>query len=503
VSELVLALDLGTGGCKSSVWSSEGQCLAESVVDYATMHPRAGWNEQRPEDWWDAVVGSIRTLLATSPELRLRIVGIAVSGQSLGAVMLDKHNQPLGESTPIWSDTRASAEAAEYFARVDEESWYLTTGNGFTPLLYPIFKAMWFRTHQADDWTATRRMVGSKDYVNLRLTGVLVTDHSYASGTGCYSLRERLYDEDLLDAAGLDVSLLPPIVESTDQVGTLTAEAAKQLELPRETPVFAGGVDNACMALGSRGVSSGRMYASLGSSSWITVTSSDPVLDPRSRPFVFAHVVPGLHVSGLSTFSSGTTMSWLRELLAPTMTMEDFVTEACTAPLGADGLLFLPMLSGGTPLEGGAEARGVLHGLDLSHRRSHIARAAMEGIAASLRRGLDIIGGYAADSEVLISGGGSQHPGWNQIYADIFDAPLLRTTVDQQAAALGAAATALVGAGVWSTFTEAERPHVAKERFQPNQTDASTYAVVCGRFNEALAAMTALREAESPRLEAL
>ena len=96
-------------------------------------------------------------------------------------------------------------------ARVDEESWYLTTGNGFTPLLYPIFKAMWFRTHQADDWTATRRMVGSKDYVNLRLSGVLVTDHSYASGSGGYSLRERRYDEDLLDAAGLDVSLFPPM----------------------------------------------------------------------------------------------------------------------------------------------------------------------------------------------------------------------------------------------------------------------------------------------------
>lgn len=494
MSELVLALDLGTGGCKSSVWSSDGQCLAESVVEYATTHPRAGWNEQRPQDWWDAVVGSVRTLLATSPQLRLRIVGIAVSGQSLGAVMLDRHDKPLGESTPIWSDTRAGAEAAEYFSRVDEESWYMTTGNGFTPLLYPLFKAMWLRTHQADAWASTRRMVGSKDYVNLRLTGVLVTDHSYASGSGCYSLRDRRYDEDLLEAAGLDVSLLPPIVESTDQVGTLTAEAAQELELPRETTVFAGGVDNACMALGSRGVSSGRIYASLGSSSWITVTSSDPVLDPRSRPFVFAHVVPGLHVSGLSTFSSGTTMAWLRELLAPTMTMEDFVTEACTAPLGADGLLFLPMLSGGTPLEGGAEARGVLHGLDLSHRRSHIARAAMEGIAASLRRGLDIIGGYAADSEVLISGGGSQHPGWNQIYADIFDAPLLRTSVDQQAAALGAAATALVGAGVWSTFTEAERPHIAKEHYQPKQKDANKYAEVCARFNEALAAMTALRE---------
>ncbi|MEV0374677.1 FGGY family carbohydrate kinase [Streptomyces sp. NPDC050636] len=498
MSELVLALDLGTGGCKASVWSAESECLAESVVDYPTLHPRAGWNEQRPEDWWDAVVGATRTLMATSPEFKHRIAGIAVSGHSLGVVMLDAHHRPLGETTPIWSDTRATAQAAAYFARVDEESWYTTTGNGFTPALYPIFKAMWFRHHRTEDWSTTRYLVGSKDYVNLRLTGTLVTDHSYASGSGCYDLRERRYDQTLLAAAGLDISLLPPIVESTDQVGTLTAQAADQLSLPGSTPVFAGGVDNACMALGSRGVTSGRMYASLGSSSWITVTSSDPVLDTHSRPFVFAHVVPGLYVSALSTFSSGTTMTWLRDLLAPGTTMRDFVTEACTAPLGADGLLFLPMLSGGTPLEGGTEARGVLHGMDLAHRRPHIARAALEGIAASLRRGLDIIGEFATDdSAVLISGGGSRHPGWNQIYADVFNAPLLRTTVDQQAAALGAAATALVGAGVWSTFNEAERPHIPKERYEPNQANAAKYTTLCTRFNEAVAAMTRLRHAST------
>jgi xylulokinase len=492
--DLALALDLGTGGCKASAWSADGTCLAESVVDYPTLHPRTGWNEQRPADWWRAVVHSVHSLTTEHPEWGRRIAGIAVSGHSLGAVMLDGDGHVLSETTPIWSDTRANVEADEFFQHVDETSWYVTTGNGFTPLLYPIFKAMWFRRHQADAWSAARCLVGSKDYVNLRLTGVLATDHSYASGSGCYDLRQRSYDTGILSAAGLDVAMFAPIVASTDRLGTLTDAAAGELGLSRSTPVFAGGVDNSCMALGSRLTRPGRMYASLGSSSWVNVASSEPVLDPHARPYVFAHVVPGLFISALSTFSSGTTILWLRDLLAPGMTMEQFITEACTAPPGSEGLLFLPMLSGGTPLEGGAGARGVLQGLDLAHRRPHIARAALEGIVASLRRSFDIMRAYAADeSELLISGGGAQHPGWNQIYADTFGVPVLRTAVDQQSAALGAAATAFVGAGLWSDFSEAERPHTTRERFLPNGDAEQTYAILCRRFNDAVDAAARVR----------
>lgn len=298
MSELVLALDLGTGGCKASLWNAAAESVAGAVVDYPTLHPRPGWNEQRPLDWWSAVAESIRTLSATGSSLRGHVAGIATSGHSLGAVMVDEHYRPVVETTPIWSDSRATTQAANYFCRIDEDKWYATTGNGFTPPLYPIFKAMWFRSHMSKEWADTRYLIGCKDYINLRLTDVLATDHSYASGTGCYDLRAQRYDEDLLAAADLKPTLLPPVVSSTDQIGTLTPDAAVELGLPRGIPVFAGGVDNACMALGSRGVTAGRMYASLGSSSWITVTSKDPVLDTRSRPFVFAHVIPGLYVAG-------------------------------------------------------------------------------------------------------------------------------------------------------------------------------------------------------------
>jgi xylulokinase len=484
MTSMVLALDLGTGGCKSSLWSADGTCHAESVVDYGTAHPQPGWNEQKPEEWWNAVVRSIGQLTAEAGPLRIE--GIAISGHSLGAVLLDRANKPILDTTPIWSDARATKEAGDYFQWIDESAWYEATGNGFTPELYPVFKAMWFRDNLPDAWKSTTSVVGSKDYINLRLTGIVATDHSYASGSGVYNLEKRAYDDDLLAGAGLSATLFPQILESTDRVGTLLPAAAGELGLTAGIPVFSGGVDNSCMALGSRGIDEGSMYASLGLSSWINLISHRPVIDTEARPFVFAHVIPGMYVSALSTFSTGTTITWLRDLISPGTPMVDFVSEACTAPLGANGLLFLPMLAGGTPMEGGSGVRGRILNLDLSHSRADLGRSAMEGIALCLRRSLQRLRDLGYDSdELLISGGGGRHPGWNQIYADAFGVPLVRTSVGQQAAALGAASCAFVGSGVWDSFAESLRAHRIESTFRPVAANAHRYDEAWNRFNDA------------------
>ncbi len=483
--DVVLAFDLGTGGCKASLWTADAVCVAEHSVPYATTHPKPGWNEQRPDDWWRAIVDATRALLAQAPA-GVAVAGIAVSGQSLGALMVDARGEPVGDTTPIWSDTRAGAQADAYFARVPEGDWYEVTGNGFSPALYPLFKSMWFAEHRPEMWRRARHIIGSKDYVNLRLTGVIATDHSYASGSGAYDLRARGYDDDLLGAAGLDRRLLPEPVSSQDVLGGLTAEAGTALGLLAGTPVHAGAVDNACMALGSRGIENGRLYASLGSSSWITLTSAEPVVDRVARPFVFAHAVPGLYISALSTFSSGTTMEWIRDLVAPGEPMTDLLDEGWAAPLGANGLTLLPMLAGGTPLEGGSRARGAIHGLDLSHGRADVVRASMEGIAFALRRSLDLMGPWAGDDALLITGGGGRHQGWNQLYADVFARPLVTSAVGQQAAAYGAAIIALVGGGAWGDLGPSEAAHVPTAEYSPDPFRAAGYDAVREAFDEVL-----------------
>lgn len=480
MTDIVLALDLGTGGCKASLWDRDGRMLGEEFEPYPTTHPRSGWNEQAPSDWKDAVITCTRRLLEDRAEVVIN--GIALSGHSLGIVLLDGTGEPIEPTTPIWSDTRAVAEADLVFAELDERSWYLRTGNGFTPALYPLAKARWFARHRPAVWQATRMILGCKDWINYWLTGRLATDHSYASGSGLYELGLGDYADDFLQAAGVLRSQLPEPMASHDLVGNLSAEAAATLGLTVGTPVFAGAVDNASMALGSCGVAEGRCYASLGSSSWMTVTSATPVLDVDTRPYVFAHAIPGYYASALSTFSTGTSMTWVRDVAGGGRDFPSLLDEAMSLSVEADIPICVPTLGGGTPLEGGPRVRGVFAGLDLSHGVAHLARACMEGIAFSLERSFTALAQLVAiEGELLISGGGARHGGWNQLYADIIGQPLVRTSVDQQAAALGAATIAWVGLGAWS-YPDAERPHHVQESYRPDPRSALGYQHRRSRF---------------------
>lgn len=489
MTDLVLAYDLGTGGCKASLWDSAATSVAEAVVPYPTLHPAPGRNEQRPDDWWDAVVASTRTLLSRHPGARSRIAGVALSGQSLGAVQLDGRGGLVAASTPIWSDSRGRTRAV--FARVQESEWYRRTGNGFGASLYPLFKTAAFRSEAPDAWARTRWLLGSKDWINFRLTGVAATDHSMASGSGAYDLRAGDYDDELLSAGDLARHVLPPILPSTAEVGRLTPDAAASLALPAGLPVFAGAVDNAAMALGSRGTAEGRIYAALGSSSWITVTSRHPVLDASTRPYVFAHAIPGMFISALSTFSSGTSLEWLRGLLSPELSTAEFIDSAQSSTAGARGVTFVPTLAGGTPLEGGSGARGGFTGLHLAAGPADLARACLEGVAFSLDRSLRLMRRLSDSREPLfISGGGARSELWNRIYADILGTTLQRSPVDQQAATLGAATVAFVGLGIWDDFSAADAAHTSLETIEPAMDDA--YASPRARFDAAVSAFAEL-----------
>jgi xylulokinase len=491
VTALALAFDLGTGGCKASLCDEHGRMVAETVEEYPTKHPAPGRNEQRPEAWWGAVVSSTRALLDQRPDAASAVAGIALSGQSLGAVQLDERLELVTPTTPIWSDTRG--RTTHVFSDLPETEWYRRTGNGFGAALYPVFKAATFAAEDPAAWRRTRFLAGSKDWINLRLTGRLITDHSMASGSGAYSLELGRYDPEILAAADLPADILPVPVESSDVVGPLTAAAADLLGLPSGIPVFAGAVDNAAMALGSRGTAEGRIYAALGSSSWMTVTSARPVLDEGARPYVFRHAIPGLHISALSTFSSGTTITWLRDTLAPGEPIADFIDRAAASTPGSRGAVLVPTLAGGTPLEGGSDVRGGIVGLELGIAPADVVRACLEGIAFALDRSLRLMRELSgSDQELLVSGGGSRSALWNRIYADILQTPLLRTTVDQQAATLGAAAIAFVGLGAWDDFSRADDAHVLIERVLPDADAADRYAAARARFDAASAALASL-----------
>lgn len=482
----IISYDLGTGGNKASLYDFEGNCLASVFIPYDTIYPRAGWHEQRPEDWWHAVVLGTRKLLEKTGEDRKNIECLAISGHSLGAVPVDKNGRLLRKTASIWSDARAQEQARKFFENIDEHEWYMTTGNGFPAALYTVFKIMWYMDNEPDIYRDAFKIIGTKDYVNLKLTGVICTDHSYASGSGVYDLKRNRYHDGYISASGISADKLPDIVHSAEILGTVTPEASEETGLGTNVRVVCGGVDNSCMALGAKNLEEGRVYTSLGSSAWIAVSSADPVLDLKARPYVFAHVIPGMYTSAVSIFSAGTSFRWLRDNICVdlkileldggknTYAMMDELAEK--SPVGANRLLFNPSLAGGTSQDASANLRGAFMGLDLKHDRADLIRACMEGIAMNLRLRLDVLKKHCRlQNEMLLVGGGSKSPLYRRIFADVYNMDIVKTNIDQDAAALGAAAVAAVGCGIWKGFSRIDEIHRTTEIMKPDPANITKY----------------------------
>jgi xylulokinase len=469
--------------------------LAAAFVPYDTEYPQPGWHEQRPEAWWRSVVESTRQLLAQGAAEPRGIRCLAISGHSLGCVPLDAGGRLLREATPIWSDKRPLAQAARFFERVDPARWYRLTGNGFPAPHYTVFKILWYRDCEPEMAGRIDKIVGTKDYINYRLTGRIATDPSYASGCGVYDLAAWDYSDELLAAAGLSREILPEIVPSTEILGHLTADAAEALGLPRGIPVACGGVDNSCMALGARNIAEGRLYASLGSSMWIAVSSSRPLLDDVAKPYVFTHVIPGMFTSAVAIFSGGTSLRWVRDQFFAHLVERaraegrdpyDLITAlAEQSPVGARKLLFNPSLAGGSSLDGSMNIRGALVGLDLGHTQADVARAALEGVAMNLRLVLDELRRLGnLGSEMVAVGGGSRSRIWRQIFADAMEIDVLKTNVGQEAGSLGAAAVAAVACGLWHDFARIDEVHQLEAVARPIAANSRVYRQLLPVFRQ-------------------
>ena len=485
----ILSYDLGTGGTKASLFDDQGKSLAATFVSCDTYYPRELFHEQRPDDWWQSVVKSTQELLRKAPVDRNEIVCLAVSGHSLGVTPVDKDGKLLVEYTPIWSDSRAGVQAERFFETINEEQWYLTTGNGFPAANYGIFKIMWTKDELPEVYEQAACFLGTKDYVNLRMTGVMCTDHSYASGSGVYDLKKRCYVDEYIAASKVDPAKLPRVMESADIIGTLTAEAAELMGLPQTVKVAAGGVDNACMCLGAACTHDGDSYTSLGTSAWIAVASHDPVVNAQKRSYVFAHCIPGMFASATSIFSAGNSFRWVKNTLfkhleekadAEGRDVYDLLTEiAASAPVGSHKLIFNPTLAGGSGLDKSQFVRGCFTGLTLGHTTSDVVRATLEGICMGLRLAMDVLEEHTPLSEeMLIVGGGGKSQFWRSLFASIYDKTIIETNVGQDAGSLGAAAVAAVGAGLWDSYDRVREIHTRLGAIDPDSEARLTYAKI-------------------------
>jgi xylulokinase len=484
----IISYDLGTGGLKAGLYQTDGASVGFEFYPYETYYLEADWHEQHPQDWWQAVCVSTQKLLQSNSVDPKNVMAVAASGHSLVAAPIGVQGELLLESVPIWSDRRAKEEAAEFFRQVDYEKWYLSTGNGDPAETYSVFKLMWLKKHQPEIFAKTITVLGSKDYINFRLTGQIATDYSYASGSGVFELENWSYSDVFIEAAGLPRSFFVQPTESHALVGLVTQEAAEMCGLRAGTKVMCGGVDNACMALGTTGIGIGRVYTSLGSSAWIAVSAEKPILDAKKLPFIFAHVEKGFYTSGVSIFSAGNAYRWAKDTFCAELNDEPYVQMnalAATSPVGANGIMFNPSLSGGSSQEPSQALQGAFFGLKLSNNRADMLRAILEGVAFSLNGCLAVIEPMLdVNDTMIICGGGAKSDLWMQIFADIYNKKIIVTNVDQDAASLGAAAIAARGAGFWQDYTPLDQLYQVLKTFYPMTENRDRYMKIANWYSQ-------------------
>lgn len=373
---LVLGLDLGTTGAKAGVVSRDGSVVATATAEYETFTPRPGWAEQRPEDWWEASAGAIRAAVESSGARASDISGVGVSGQMHGAVFLDAEGSVVRPCI-LWCDQRASAQCDWITDTVGEDGLAALVGNpalaGFTAP-----KILWLKECEPDSYARVRHVMLPKDYINMRLTGLLATEVSDASGTLLFDVRERDWSVGMLERLDIRREWLPEVLESCDELGAVTPDAAAATGLAAGTVVAAGGADNACGALGMGVIGEGQVAVSIGSSGTVLAPTSRPQVDPRMRLHSFCHAIPGSWYLMGVMLSAGLSLRWFRDEMGEPEVSEAIKSgrdayaqldaTAADAPPGSGGLVFLPYLSGERTPHADPDARGVLFSASTSPR---------------------------------------------------------------------------------------------------------------------------------------
>ncbi|OLC31505.1 MAG: xylulokinase, partial [Armatimonadetes bacterium 13_1_40CM_64_14] len=336
-------------------------------------------------------------------------------------------------------------------------------------------KIIWMRRHEPERYARIHHVLLPKDYARYRLTGQMASDVADASGTSLFDVRRRAWSAEMLSRLDIPPAWLPTVAESSEKTGTVTKEAAATTGLRPGMPVVAGAGDQAAQAVGTGIVRPGLVSATIGTSGVVFAHMAKPEVDARGRLHTFCHAVPGRwHVMGVM-LSAGGSLRWLRDSLA-TASYDEMSAAAALTPPGAEGLVFLPYLSGERTPHADPHARGAFVGLTLRHGRGHLIRAVMEGVAFGLRDALEIMRGLGIPvTQVRVSGGGARSELWRQILADVFGLDVV-TVTSAEGAAYGAALLAGIGAGLYPSVEAAcDATIEIADRIVPDAARAATY----------------------------
>ncbi len=482
VKKYLLGIDIGTSACKIAVFNKQGEVVASGNGDYPVYYPKPGYAEQNPDEWWESIYRTIKTTLQKADIDNKDIAGIGVDGQSWSAIAIDENGKVL-TNTPIWMDTRADSICKRLNQEIGGEEIFNLAGNSLQSS-YTTAKIIWYKENLPEVYEKIYKILQSNSFIVYRLTGVLSQEKSQGYGLHCFDMRTGTWNEEMCSRLGIPFDFLPDIYDCHQVVGYVTEEAAALSGLAAGTPVVAGGLDAACGTLGAGVIHPYETQEQGGQAGGMSICLDEYSADPSL--ILSFHVVPNQWLLQGGTTGGGGVMRWFEKEFA------DFEREegkrlgksslallddaAANIDPGCDGMVFLPYMAGERSPIWDVNAKGVYYGLDYSKTKGHFVRAAMEGVAYSLKHNLEVAAAAGAQvGELRAMGGAANSLLWTQMKSDITGKPIAVPSSDT-ATTLGAVILAGVGVGMYRDFEEAVEMTVKVRRYhKPNKENHEIY----------------------------
>lgn len=458
----VIGLDIGTTGCKATVFSETWEVLGSASREYSILTPRPHWAEQDAELVWRLALDTLAQAVGQSGDDPPEALALSVQGEAI--VPVDSAGRPT-RHVILGMDTRSVAENEWLAETFGAETLFERTGMPIHTM-NTITKLLWLRHHEPRTWENAAQLLLYEDFFLRRLTGRAVISHCLASRTQMYDLHTSGWANDVLDRCEIEPERLADLLPSDETVvGTLDGAIADQVGLSKSVVVVTGGHDQACAALGSGVTKPGRAMVSTGTAEVVEVAMASPVVDARLREgniSVYRHVVPDLYLAMTLNHSGGLSLRWFRDTLcrerlsqAANSAKDPYDLILAEAPEGPTDLMVLPHFAGaGTPLLD-TQSKAAIAGMTFATTQADIAKALLEGLTYELRVNLDLLRDAGIQlAQLHAVGGGARSNLWLQLKADICHARL-RVPKVTEAACLGAAILASVGAGICSDIDDA------------------------------------------------
>lgn len=490
-----LAHDIGTSGDKAALVDEDGRIIRSHTSAYSIDVDAGGIAQQNPEDWWNAFCINNKVLLQGVKADE--IAAVAVSGQMMACIPVD-YNGCVLHPAMISADRRSVKEIEWIEERVGENVYYETTGMRPSEA-FPLAKMRWLMLNKPRVYEKTYKFLAAKDFINFRLTGRFATDREDAAYMHAYDIRKHMWSEVLLHAAGISIDKMPEIINHSSIMGVTSLCRQEECGIFAGTPVVMCAGDGDAATLGAGVVEVGDAYTNVGTSGWVSILSGSESMDPLHR--ITKADCFGIWRDSGTMQTGGYSYKWIIDRLCRLKQQQAHRGDvyaaaeriAGQAPAGSNGVLFLPHLMGERSPYWDAGYHGAFLGLRASTDRSEMIRSVMEGVALHLGIILQIMKDTVpcvSVKQMRLIGGGGKSPLWQQIFADVYGLPVIKTNVSEHAGTLGCAVMAGIGTGHYEDYKVIHQLQKIESITEPHPGHVRRYEELRDIVSDAAVALT-------------